>query len=92
MSKCDCFEKLKKDLSDRVVEKLPIGASLEVAEWDNMGLFMRGDTMVANYYANFKVRYRKRKKDGDMASGLTKSDVPVVYSYCPFCGVKVSDK
>ncbi len=85
---CDCFTKLGDGMESHAKAKLPEGARLISSGWKQSGLFMSGGAMSVNYYIEYRAIYQEVKKDGTPKSRLTKQDLPVTFSFCPFCGMK----
>lgn len=77
-------------IKDRMIPKIPEGSELnsssfEGAGWSNQVLnFGTGQIDVMLKYT---LVYRAKKKNGEMASRLSKMETSVRMSHCPFCGV-----
>jgi|GEM_PF-5451331 len=71
------------------MEKVPDGAEVSKGfdtGWDNTVMsFSDGKLHVMMKY---KLSYRAKKKNGEMAKNQTHSECSVKMSYCPFCGEK----
>ncbi|WP_249436416.1 hypothetical protein [Escherichia coli] len=71
------------------LKKVPEGA--EVFEgfetgWDNSVFFLSSGRIHVNM--RYKMAFRAKKKNGDMAKNLTHLECSVAMAYCPFCGEK----
>jgi hypothetical protein len=72
----------------RLKEKVPEGA--EVSEntfdigWDNQVLSLSEGKLFV--MLKYKLAYRAKKKNGEMAKNLNRLETNVKMSFCPFCG------
>ncbi len=85
---CECFKKTTALFRERISAK--IGESLGEIEEANfehsLWNFSGGDhSPVA---MNFKFRYYRKRKNGELESRQTKADTLCIMSYCPLCGTK----
>lgn len=85
---CNCINEVGAHIEARLKEKVPEGA--EVSEstfdtgWDNQVLSLSdGGSHVTLKY---KLAYRAKKKNGEMAKNLNRLETNVKMSFCPFCG------
>lgn len=91
---CDCFKKVEEQVKNRLMEKVPEGSEVsdnvfDKVGWDNQCLsFTSGKLWVMLKY---RLAYRLRKKNGDLAKNLTRLETNIKMSYCPFCGEKQPD-
>lgn len=88
---CDCLKHVGNAVKTRLLEKVPEGAEvLEGFEtgWDNSVFFLSSGRTHVNM--RYKMAFRAKKKNGDMAKNLTHLESSVVMAYCPFCGEKES--
>lgn len=88
---CDCLKHVENAVKTRLLEKVPEGA--EVFEgfetgWDNSVFFLSSGRTHVNM--RYKMAFRAKKKNGDMAKNLTHLECSVAMAYCPFCGEKES--
>lgn len=88
---CDCMKKVGDELQKRLMEKVPVGSEVSTnlfdkVGWDNQcfGL-MSGKTHVMLKY---RLAYRAKKKNGELAKNFTRLETNIKMSYCPFCGEK----
>lgn len=87
---CNCMTEIAEKLNAHLLQKVPEGS--EVSDglgdtgWDNQVLSLdEGTVFVALRY---KLAFRARKKNGDMAMNLSRMETSVRMSFCPFCGEK----
>ncbi|EJA5031887.1 hypothetical protein OFY73_004877 [Salmonella enterica] len=85
---CNCINEVGAQIEAQLKEKVPEGA--EVSEstfdtgWDNQVLSLsEGKLFVVLKY---KLAYRAKKKNGEMAKNLNRLETNVKMSFCPFCG------
>ncbi len=90
---CNCLEEIGAKVHARIMERVPEGAEVSKGfdtGWDGTVLsFTSGKLHVMMTY---KLAYRMKKKNGEMAKNLTKTECSVAMSYCPFCGEKQESK
>lgn len=87
INKCSCFEDTLAKVRGKIEESLPDGAIDVEVDWEGYMFFMSGDFSPVN--PQIKYSYRKQKKDGSHAKGLTKDTALMIGSYCPYCGRKL---
>ncbi|WP_407198992.1 hypothetical protein [Citrobacter portucalensis] len=80
-------------IHERLMEKVPAGSEVRKGfdtGWDNSWLnFSSGKVVVMMKY---KLAYRIKKKNGEMAKNLTRSEAAISMNFCPFCGEKQDSK
>lgn len=88
---CECLKKMGDDLQARLTADMPEGSEVTNNLFDGVGWqgqmlnFSKGNIEVMLRY---RVGYRIKKKNGDMAKNLTRRECSVRMSYCPICGEK----
>ncbi|MEQ5728533.1 hypothetical protein AB7360_05265 [Providencia alcalifaciens] len=85
---CNCMNRIAEELKAKLTPKVTEGGVISDTEtgWDNQMLdFSAGKSRVM---LNYKFAYRAKKKNGEMAKNLTRLDMVVSMSHCPFCGEK----
>ncbi len=89
---CDCLERIEKKLAERLRERVPADAEISKGfdtGWDNTVLSLSSGKM--SVMMKYKMAYRAKKKNDDMAKNLTRLECSVKMSYCPFCGKPADD-
>lgn len=85
---CNCINEVGAQIEARLKEKVPEGA--EVSEstfdtgWDNQVLSLSESKLFV--MLKYKLAYRAKKKNGEMAKNLNRLEANVKMSFCPFCG------
>ncbi|HIC8353311.1 hypothetical protein [Enterobacter roggenkampii] len=85
---CNCINEVGAQIEARLKEKVPEGA--EVSEntfdtgWDNQVLSLSEGKLFV--MLKYKLAYRAKKKNGEMAKNLNRLETNVKMSFCPFCG------
>lgn len=85
---CNCINEVGAQIETRLKEKVPKGA--EVSEnafdtgWDNQVLSLSEGKLFV--MLKYKLAYRAKKKNGEMAKNLNRLETNVKMSFCPFCG------
>ncbi|EGN2345198.1 hypothetical protein IIL79_005048 [Escherichia coli] len=85
---CNCINEVGAHIETRLKEKVPEGA--EVSEstfdtgWDNQVLSLSEGKLFV--MLKYKLAYRAKKKNGEMAKNLNRLETNVKMSFCPFCG------
>lgn len=91
---CDCLEKTTKSLREKI--KTDVEREHKVNEWiepgkyQNKGFSLSGGPSTIGM--PFTVEYRQQKTNGEPAKNVTKKEVNVYPTFCPFCGVKIDSK
>ncbi|EKZ9478271.1 hypothetical protein FMK56_12650 [Klebsiella oxytoca] len=89
---CNCMKDIGEKLHGKLMDKVPDGAEVNKGfdtGWENTWLnFSSGETCVMLKY---KLAYRAKKKNGEMAKNLTRTECAISMTYCPFCGEKNND-
>jgi hypothetical protein len=89
---CNCkseiLERAKEQLESKLVNKSE--AETVRARWSNEGFGVdpKGE-MVTVLYSPIERKYQSFKKDGTPYKNLTKSNINVHFTFCPFCGVEI---
>lgn len=84
---CDCLEKVSEKIEAKLLEKVPEGAEVSRGfdtGWDNTVFSLSSGRLLVNM--RYKMAYRAKKKNGEMAKNLTRLDCSVAMAYCPLCG------
>lgn len=85
---CNCINEVGAHIEALLKEKVPEGA--EVSEstfdtgWDNQVLSLSDGGL--HVTLKYKLAYRDKKKNGEMAKNLNRLETNVKMSFCPFCG------
>ncbi|ECS1284784.1 hypothetical protein F2282_19050 [Salmonella enterica] len=85
---CNCINEVGAQIEVRLKEKVPEG--VEVSEstfdtgWDNQVLSLSEGKLFV--MLKYKLAYRAKKKNGEMAKNLNRLETNVKMSFCPFCG------
>lgn len=88
--KCNCFEETLEELKTEMMKKIPENATDVEFSWENEALFFSGDRVPVNPRVN--ITYRKMKTDNTPFKSLSKENVSILCSYCPFCGRKLKEE
>ncbi|WP_417585316.1 hypothetical protein [Nitrincola sp.] len=90
MGKCNCFDETLEAMKAHIIEKLPEGVVDFEASWEGHSFILSDrDHVPVNPQINYT--YRKIKKDKTPAANLSKGQVKVFCSYCPFCGREIGE-
>lgn len=87
---CKCFDTVK----DKAVQKVVDGTRKKIVEgsvtakWRGE-MYRLSDKISAEVMLSVETEMRLIKKDGKPEQRLTKQQVNVAMSYCPFCGEKI---
>lgn len=86
-SKCNCFSEYLEKVKEQVIPQIPEGSSEIHLDWQNRVFLISGaDYSPVN--PKVEIEYRKPKKGGGFAKGMTRDTVSVMMNFCPFCGRK----
>lgn len=85
---CNCINEVGNRINALLKAKVPEGAEISESVfdtgWDNQVLsFSEGKLFVMLKY---KMAYRAKKKNGEMAKNMNRLENVVKMSFCPFCG------
>ncbi|QNR52474.1 hypothetical protein [Escherichia phage vB_EcoS_swi2] len=91
---CDCMNKMEELLKERLMERVPSGSEVssnvfDKTGWDNQFISLSSGKVFV--MLKYRLAYRARKKNGELAKNLTRLESNVKMSYCPFCGEKQVD-
>lgn len=90
MFKCNCLDQAKERLHDHLMKGVPEGSELagrfDGTGWDNEVMSFSSGSL--HVMLKYRIAYRIKKKNGDMAKNLTRKEVSIKMTYCPFCGQK----
>lgn len=85
---CNCINEVGAQIEVRLKEKVPEGAEVSEstfdAGWDNQVLSLSEGKLFV--MLKYKLAYRAKKKNGEMAKNLNRLETNVKMSFCPFCG------
>lgn len=88
---CDCFKSIGEKIEARLLEKVPEGAEVSRGfdtGWDNTVFSLSSGRSMVNL--RYKLAYKAKKKNGEMAKNYSRLDCSVAMAYCPFCGGEVA--
>lgn len=93
MSEHKCFDVMLDKVAENLRQQLPEKerASFK-AQWENRAFVIEGDVMTTKIGLPVSYEYQKLKKSGEPHKSLTKGDVKMMMSYCPFCGESLKEK
>lgn len=88
---CDCMRKVGDELQKRLMEKVPVGSEVSTnlfdkVGWDNQCFGLTSDKI--HVMLKYRLAYRAKKKNGELAKNFTRLETNIKMSYCPFCGEK----
>ncbi|ATC93488.1 hypothetical protein [Pseudoalteromonas tunicata] len=83
---CKCFDEYLAAVREKIVNNLGDNAIDTKVEWSNTTWILGGDYAPVNPQVKFE--YRKIKKGGEIAKGITKDCITVSANFCCFCGRK----
>lgn len=87
MSECKCFDVMLEKVTENLREQLPEKEQASFkAQWENRAFVIEDDAMTTKIGLPVSYEYQKLKKSGEPHKNLTKGDVKMMMSYCPFCG------
>src|SRR5690554_4187921 len=90
MSLCKCFDQLRAKVTDHLKEQLPHKEAESLkASWTNEALVMGDGEMTTMVGVPVSYEYQKLKKSGEPHKNLTRGEVKMMMSYCPFCGANL---
>jgi len=88
---CEYFKNIGEKIEARLLEKVPEGAKVSRGfdtGWENTVFsLLTGRSLVSLRY---KLAYKAKKKNGEMAKNYSRLDCSVTMAYCPFCGEEVA--
>ena len=92
MSECKCFDEMLSKINNHLKDQLPPeeAGSLKTS-WTNQSLVMMDEEMTTKVGVPISYEYQKLKKSGEPHKNLTRGDVKIMMSYCPFCGADLED-
>lgn len=90
---CECMKKKKMgdQLQKHLMEKVPDGAEVSTnvfdkVGWDNQCYGLSSGKI--HIMLKYRLAYRARKKNGELAKNFTRLETNLKMSYCPVCGEK----
>lgn len=88
---CDCMKKVGDELQKRLMEKVPVGSEVSTnlfhkVGWDNQCFGLTSGKI--HVMLKYRLAYRAKKKNGELAKNFTRLETNIKMSYCPFCGEK----
>lgn len=91
MGECNCFEVMMQKGSENLRCQLP-GKEAETfkACWENKVFVLEENSMTSKIGIPISYNYQKFKKSGEPHKNITRGDVKIMMSYCPFCGVPLT--
>ena len=93
-AKCDCLDKAKDKLHEHLMVGVPEGSELG-SRWDGCGwdneVLMFGKNGGIAVMLKYKLAFRAKKKNGDLAKNYTRKECSLKMTYCPLCGNKLED-
>lgn len=90
---CNCINEIGEKIEAKLMDEVPDGAEISKGfdtGWD--GTVMLLGTGKLHVMLKYKLAYRIKRKNGEMAKNKTHSECSVAMSYCPFCGEKQEAK
>lgn len=90
---CNCIEEIGAKAHARIMERVPDGAEVSNGfdtGWDGTVLSFTSGKM--HVMMRYKLAYRMKKQNGEMAKNLTRTECSIAMSFCPFCGEKQESK
>lgn len=92
MANCKCLEQAKEKLHNHLMQGVPegskIGGIFDGTGWDNEVMSFGKDAGI-HVMLNYKLAFRPRKKNGELANNYTRKEVKLKMTYCPMCGEKL---
>ena len=86
-ARCECFNEYLFKVQEQVMPQIPEGAAEISFSWQNRVFLMSGgDYSAVN--PKVEIEYRKPKKGGGFAKGMTRDTISIMANYCAFCGRK----
>lgn len=76
---CDCIDELEKKMAEHLTETKAYKKPIKKVELKGKGFTLGGNSVSVRTKTDFEVTLDGQKK---------KDTVPVLHSYCPFCGEK----
>ena len=85
---CECLkiagEKIETELLKQIPEGAQVSKDYSDTGWENRMLnIQKGTSFIALKY---RMAYRAKKKNGEMAKNLNRLSVSIDMRYCPLCG------
>ena len=85
------MRKVGDELQKRLMEKVPVGSEVSTnlfdkVGWDNQCLDLTSGKI--HVMLKYRLAYRAKKKNGELAKNFTRLETNIKMSYCPFCGEK----
>lgn len=95
MAKCNCLQDAKEKLHAHLMRGVPedsvIGGSFDGCGWDNTVMSFGKDTGL-HVMLKYRLAFRAKKKNGDIAKNFTRKEISLKMAYCPLCGVKQGEE
>lgn len=86
-NKCNCFSEYLEKVKEQVIPQIPEGSDEVHFNWQNRVFLISGkDYSPVN--PKVEIEYRKPKRGGGFAKGMTRDTVSIMANYCAFCGRK----
>ncbi|WP_138438548.1 hypothetical protein [Marinobacter alexandrii] len=86
-TKCNCFSEYLEKVKEKVSPQIPEGADEVSFVWQNR-IFLVSGADYSPVNPRVEVEYRKPKKGGGFAKGMTRDTISIMANYCAFCGRK----
>lgn len=94
MANCNCLNDAKEKLHAHLMQGVPEGSELG-SRWDGCGwdneVMSFGKNPGIHVMLKYRVAYRMKKKNGELAKNFTRKEAHLKMTYCPMCGNKMED-
>jgi hypothetical protein len=87
---CNCFEKTKEKIIDKIISKAPDHTEFS-GDWENKVFFFGDNPPCVPVVVPFKYSLRQIKTNGEPYRNMTSDVMNVTMSFCPFCGQKTTE-
>ncbi|WP_036624649.1 hypothetical protein [Pantoea sp. AS-PWVM4] len=91
-TKCNCLDQANEKLHAHLMEGVPegseLGSSWDGCGWDNQVMSF-GKNSGVHVMLRYRLAYRLKKKNGELAKNFTRKECSLKMTYCPLCGNKL---
>ena len=85
---CNCLRNSEQLIQDKIKSRANNKNGYEIidSEWEHKSIYPE-----ERLYANYIIEYTFKNKQG-ITTKPKKEKIPIFFTYCPFCGIKINEK